>query len=214
MVWFVVGVISFSITLFAFIICLTLWVYHDAKIKSKHSPLIWALIVVAVPNFMGLITYLLVGRTNKHGFVPAKYKWFAIISAIFFMCGTGMLVFGTFHFSKMDIYGTYSARQIGSFENLSDNTRNGVWQISANRANGYSRITPILNTNELENFYVESNGTGNILIRFEQAGREETVNLSGGFNGRIDLSHFSPGKIIITIEFENSQNVNISNHWS
>ena len=39
------------------------WTFTDAK-KRSDKPEIWTLIVVLVPNFIGLIIYLLIGRTK------------------------------------------------------------------------------------------------------------------------------------------------------
>jgi len=45
----------------ALYVAMVIWVYRDAKVRT-NNPIIWTLIVLLVPNYIGLIIYLLVGR--------------------------------------------------------------------------------------------------------------------------------------------------------
>ena len=193
--------------------CLALWVYEDAKVKSQQSPLLWVLVALLVPNLIGLIIYLLVGRTNKHMSSPGRYKRLAIASALCFALGTGIFIGGIVNFANADMLGTYGARQIGSFAGYDDILRNGVWTISAERANGYSRRTPALRGVEMDVFHVISTGDGNISLRIEQERHIETIDISNSFDGHIDLHRFEPGRIGITVEFDQAEDVNITIRW-
>ena len=62
------ALVAFSL-IFAFLIpiamiAMIVWVYRDAKIHTDN-PWLWTLIVIVVPNFIGLIIYLLVGRNRR-----------------------------------------------------------------------------------------------------------------------------------------------------
>ena len=69
--WVLLALVVVSlIGIFAFI---GLWVYNDAK-KRGEKPLIWVLIALFVPNFFGLIIYLLIGRKGKLQGFKNKFK--------------------------------------------------------------------------------------------------------------------------------------------
>lgn len=213
---FVFGIIFFVVSIFAFMISLGLWVYADATVKSRQSPALWVLIVLFVPNLVGLVIYLLVGRTNKHSPAPGKFKWLAIASAVIFALGTAAFFFGTLNFVNAADTRVYGARQVGSFVRHEENLRGGVWEISAERANGYSRRTPVLTAAELENFRAENRGgAGNVFLRVEQRGRAETFDISGVFAEGIDLLElgFQAGRVFIYVDFERAEPVNITISW-
>jgi len=51
------------------------WTYTDAKARSD-KPEIWTLVVLLTPNFIGIVIYLLIGRTKKTNELTAKNKFF------------------------------------------------------------------------------------------------------------------------------------------
>ena len=53
MFWFIIGITAFSTTLIGFMTCLALWTYENAKVKSRHPPILWVLIVLLVPMAHG-----------------------------------------------------------------------------------------------------------------------------------------------------------------
>jgi hypothetical protein len=213
MIWFVAGILMFVVTLIGFLVSLALWTYKDAEVKSRESPLLWVLIVLIVPNLIGLIVYLLVGRTNKQVPAPGKYKKLTVTMAGCFTLGIAAIISGTLHFTTSDIYGAYGARQTGSFVGLEDGLRNGVWSISAERANGQIRRTPSLSLSEMETFRLTSTGSGDIRLRLEQGNLTETHDISGDFDDFINLQRFSPGRIIITVEFDQAWNIKTALRW-
>ena len=214
MVWFVLGITAFINTLIVFMACLGLWTYEDAKVRSQQPPGLWVLIVLLVPNLVGLIIYLLVGRTVKQLPSPGKYKRAVIISAVCFGLGAIMMLFGTISLVQADRFDRYGSRQIGSFVRLEDDLRNGVWTISADSANGYSRRNPVLNAVEMDAFHVTNiSSAGNAALLVEQGNNSKTVAIPGGFDGYIDLSGFEPGRVQITVELDHAQDVNITIRW-
>jgi len=214
MIWFIVGITAFVNALIVFMACLGMWTYEDAKVRSQQSPVLWVLIVLLVPNLVGLIIYLLVGRTVKQLPSPGKYKRAAIISAVCFGLGAIMMIFGTISLVHADRFDRYGSRQIGSFAGLEDDLRNGVWAISADSANGYSRRNPVLDAGEMDAFHVTNiSAAGSAALRVEQGNNTQTVDIPVGFDGYIDLSGFEPGRVQITAEFDHAQDVNIIIRW-
>jgi len=206
--------ILFFGAMIVFMLFLALWVYKDAKVKSTHPPLMWVLIVTLVPNLVGLIVYLLIGRANKTGTIPAIYKRLVIISAICFVLSSGAFVGGILHLQNTVGPVASGTRQMGSFVGFEDNLRNGVWEISATRANGYSSRNPILSAEEMSAFRVESiNDSGSIFLKIQQGDREEIFDISQNFNGYIDLSSFAIGRLTILMQFEHATNLNTTVSW-
>jgi len=81
--------------------CLGLWVYADATIKSDQEPLLWVLIVLLVPNLLGLLIYMLVGRTNKTATSPGKYLKLLIASALALIPAIVIFIVGVVGFAGM-----------------------------------------------------------------------------------------------------------------
>lgn len=214
MFWFATGIILLVTSSIAFVICLGLWTYEDAKVKSEHPPSLWVLVVLLVPNLVGLIIYLLIGRTNKQTPSPGKYSKIAIASAIGLALGLAVFISGILHFIRIDHPGQYGARQVGHFSAQENNLQNGVWTISAGRANGYSRRSPELNEAEQSNFQITSrNSSGSITLRIEQGQQLETIDIPNSFEGFIDLSAFEPGRMIIAAEFHEAEDVSLTIRW-
>ncbi|MCL2198780.1 MAG: hypothetical protein FWB80_07640 [Defluviitaleaceae bacterium] len=212
MLWLISGITLFVVTMLGFITFLGLWTYHDARVKSQHPPIVWALLVVLVPNMMGFIVYLLVGRPNKDVPAPGKFKRLAIASAVCFALGTVAFVGGLVHVTRMESFDAYGARQVGSFSHLEDTLRNGAWEITAAHANGHSRRTPVLTAEEMDNFRVRAEGTGQMTLIIEQDGRAVAVDITDDIR-RLTWGDFTPGRFIFTIEFEESENVDIAISW-
>ena len=213
-----ISITLFVVTLIAFLGFLALWVYEDAKIKSNQSPAMWVLAVILIPNMMGFIMYLLVGRTNKFAPASRKFKYAAIASAICFAIGTTLFVIGVTHYTNIQRFSEFGARQMGSFTRLEESLQNGVWQISAERANGYIRRNPALTAEELEAFSISFTGYGSVSLQLEQDGSLEIFSFSHHdvhqpFIINPDLRGFTPGRITAYLKFENAENINIVINW-
>ena len=82
------GVVIFALVLM--MVFLSLWVYKDAQVRSEQSPGVWVLIALLVPNFLGVVIYLLIGRP-KQVESPGTFKKAALAAAVFF--GVSMAAF-------------------------------------------------------------------------------------------------------------------------
>ena len=99
--FFVIGMtIPFALSAMGFMICLGLWTYADAKVKSKDSPAMWTLIVLLASFPVGFIIYLVMGRT-KEGKSPGKFKKLLIASAACFIISIPVYVFSLISFVMM-----------------------------------------------------------------------------------------------------------------
>ena len=210
MALFIIGIVTFVVAVIGTMVMLGLWVYEDAKVKSDQPPGLWVLIVLLVPNLIGLIIYLLVGRINKNVPSPGTYKKPLIAAAVCLLFAIGLFIAGIVHFTTVDRFGV---QHNGSFIGLQDTFNRREWTISAGSANGTSRRTFTLNRLDLDVFHVESSAAGEIILRFQQGVRVETVDISGMFDGPVDLSGFNSGRIEITVEFVYAENVNIIINW-
>ena len=210
MALFIIGIVTFVLTLLCTLLILGLWVYEDAKVKSDQPPGLWVLIVLLVPNLIGLIIYLLVGRTNKSVPSPGTYKKPLITAAVCLLFAIGLFIAGLVHFTTVDRFGV---QHNGSFVGLQDTYSNREWTISADRANGTTNRTFSLNRLELDAFQVISSAEGRVELRFEQGRRLEAVDISGIFDGPIDLSGFNSGRIEITVEFVHGENIHTVISW-
>ncbi|MCL2015946.1 MAG: PLDc N-terminal domain-containing protein [Defluviitaleaceae bacterium] len=65
-----------------FAVFLALWTYTDAKVKSEQPPFLWVLVVLLVPNFVGIVIYLLFGRQKTEQPAPGSFKTPLITSGI------------------------------------------------------------------------------------------------------------------------------------
>ena len=210
MALFIIGLVSFVLTFIITLLILGLWVYEDAKVKSNQQPGLWVLIVLIVPNLIGLIIYLLVGRTNKSSPSPGTYKKPLIAAAVCFLIAIGLFIGGLIHFTSAD---RFDAQHIGSFVGIHDNANSRGWTVSADIANGTSQRNFSLSASELAAFYAISSANGEVWLSFRQGERAKSVDISGIFSGPIDLSGFDAGRLEITMEFVNAENVNTAISW-
>ena len=162
---FITSAVVFGISTMVLMLFLGLWTYKDAQVKSEQSPVLWVLVVLLVPNFLGVVVYLLVGRTKKQYPAPGNFKKpliaFAVITVLSFVAFIGSTIhfaisegnmggqWSTAGYSRgvmIDVFG--NARR-GTFFGLSSSHRNREWNVSANRGNGTLQISPQLSGNEL-----------------------------------------------------------------
>ena len=204
---FVVGLTVFIIGAFGFAISLAMWVYEDAKVKSDQSPVLWVLLLL-MTNAVGVILYLLLGRTKKDVEAPGTYKKPVIFFAIFWAVSIVLFVFGTIGFARE--HGTMSS---GTFTMQRSTLRDSEWTYTARTANGWTRRSPSLTAEELAAFHVISNSGEGVRLRLEQDDRLEVIDLSRRFDGPVDLRGFEPGRVRIRLEFDRANDVYVRISW-
>ncbi|MCL2372096.1 MAG: PLD nuclease N-terminal domain-containing protein [Defluviitaleaceae bacterium] len=210
MATFVVSIIVFAASILAFYAFMGLWVYHDAKEKSDHPAWLWIIVVLFINNFVGLILYLIIGRNKKDVVASGRFKKLAIASAIGLALGTAFFTVETVRFSTS---ANAQHRQIGSFAAVEDTLRNGVWQVSAQRASGSISLSPQLTYEELQQFYVRGSiGSGRVTLQVGQGNNYFIVDITNTAQ-RVDLSGLQPGRVSLELLFENAENVSVNTSW-
>ena len=216
MALFFVSLAGIILSVFTMVAFLGLWTYKDAQVKSEQSPGLWVLLVLFVPNMLGLIIYLLVGRTKKDVPAPGDYKKAAIGSAV-------MLALSTVLFVGITIWAVNTGRLDGTVGRdgttsfmSSEQFRNGEWTFSARRVNGTRSRNPVLTAEEMQRFHVfgEIEG-GTMYVRLMQGAQFESIHITDGFNGFIDLEArgFEPGRINVAIDFVQAERVRTVVSW-
>ena len=228
MALFIISAIAFSIAILILMLFLGLWTYKDAQVKSDQSPALWVLVVLLVPNFLGLVVYLLVGRSKKQHSAPGSFKkplvTFAILTGLTFVVFIGSAInfamteggFGgniTSRYVRGTMIDAFGNARRGTFFNLNSNHRSQEWNLSVGRGNGTIQISPRLNENELAQVYVVGNtGEGEVFLQLEQNGRVEEFHVTE-FSGLLDVTGFTPGRIRMIASLESAEDVNLTVSW-
>ncbi|MCL2704033.1 MAG: hypothetical protein FWE91_10565 [Defluviitaleaceae bacterium] len=211
MLLFTLSLIGLILSIFALLGTVALWVYKDAKTRAENAG-IWAILsLVAFP--VGLIVYLLAGRTKKVNGTPAP-KIKLIILAIFFAVlvavSAGLLIYSV---TGGSLTGFGSVKS-GAFSMSMNWYSDGRWSFNARSANGRISRSPNLTAEELNSFFVtNSNNNGEVSLLISQGNVETTVDISGYFNGYIDMSDFKPGRIRLQLNFNRASDVSALIRW-
>jgi hypothetical protein len=215
---FVAGLVLFILSLFMLLTFLGLWTYKDAQVKSEHPPAAWALAAVFIPNAMGFIAYLLIGRAKKDVPAPGTFKKALISSVVVFVLSLVLFVAGTINFALggSDLGGNVSITR-GTWIGRSVSFRNNQWTENVSRGSGTSQRTVTLNAEQLQNFHIESTSEEGILdIVFEQGANSVIIDVSFDYFGTIDLlndHNFLPGRVRITLQYEQIRRARTILNW-
>ena len=228
MTLFIVSAIAFSIAILILMLFLGLWTYKDAQVKSDQSPVLWVLVVLLVPNFLGLVVYLLVGRSKKQHPAPGSFKkplvTFAILTVLTFVVFIGSAInfaltegglghWPTTGYTRGVMIDAFGNARRGTFFNLNSNHRDQEWNLSVGRGNGTVQISPRLNESELAQIYVVGNTMGGeVFLQLEQNGRVEEFHVTE-FSGLLDVTGFTPGRIRMTASLESAEEVSLTVSW-
>jgi len=107
-------------------------------------------------------------------------------------------------------YMSYSWSVTGESHTLGDNN----WTITASTVNGHASRNVNLTSDNLTALHVKNtNSNGKVSLALTQGNAEKTFDVSGTFDGNIDASSFTPGKITIRLNFENAKTVDVAVNW-
>jgi len=218
MTLFIVGLIVFIASVFTTAAFLGLWTYKDAQVKSDQPAGIWALAAMFISFPVGLIAYLLVGRTKKDVPAPGTYKTALIVSIVVFALALPLFVCGTVRFATGDYdFGGNTPMNRGVWAGRTVNTANSHLAETSRSRNATSRRTITLNAEQMQNFHVDSTSTeGRLYLEFEQGANFSSVDISYNFLGTIDLLQdhgFEPGRIRVVLRYEHTRNAEIILNW-
>ncbi|MCL1987233.1 MAG: hypothetical protein FWG64_04585 [Firmicutes bacterium] len=228
------GLIAAGATLIM-LVFLALWTYHDAKVKSEQSPILWAAVAVFISNFLGIIIYLLIGRTKKDVPAPGKFKIPLIASIVLFIISFVFMgivgIFSIFDIGigegnmavanrsggfMQDIFGNMNS---GSFRNLRTSRGNANWQITVGSGNGFIQISPQLTLSEIENLSVSGSANGGVILQLEQDNIGYTIILPTNVDDgtmvvdNLDTADFVAGRVRMRMYFEQAENVDLLVSW-
>jgi len=213
MTLFIVGLVLFIFTIFGFTISLLLWVYEDAKVKSEHPPALWV-ILVFFSSGIGIILYFIIGRTKKEVPPPGTHRGKVVALLILLIPAIALFVVGTVNFARnADNFFPNASMSSGSFTSRSESFRNSQWTFSARSANGWTRRSPNLSAEELLAFHVSSSSGDGVTLLLEQGEHSEAIDISGNFHGYVDLRRFEPGRIRVTLQFDQARDVHVTMRW-
>ena len=205
--FFVVGIMSFTIAL-------GLWTYKDAQVKSEQSPAIWVLVVLLVPNMLGLLIYLLVGRTKKDVPAPRNFLWLVIASLVLFIISIVVFVFGVTYAAMEDSGGFNTNSGVWSGQTTSFNHER--WRVSVRRGNGTQSRNVTLAEHELQNFRVDSvNEQGYLTLTVTQNDITFQRDISGSVFYEFDLTEFGfvPGRVRLQLRFDSVHHSRTEISW-
>jgi len=197
----------------AFFISLALWAYHDAQ-ERTDNPKIWTLIVLFAPSFLGLIIYLLVGR-DKYRFSSGRFQKAAVTAAVCVGLSLVMVVGSAFALVGAD--GEELALELpfvsGSLLSMENNLTTS-WSWSFKTSNQQKSRAVNLSASELAAFHVNSSSSsGTILLRVIQGDVVVDLDISGVYNGNVDLSELNPGRMTLILMAQQARNGNIMITW-
>jgi len=213
MTMFFVSLGVFILSLILVFIFLGLWTYHDAKVKSVHAPGLWVLVTLLVPNGLGVVIYLLVGRVKKDVPAPGNFKKAMIASVIFFVISIGFLITGSIQLAISESFG--GTMNTGTTFMSSEFSRAGSWTFSARRANATRSRFINISQSELDNFHVSASlESGEMILRLEQGSIVEYIDLFE-FDGFIDLRGmgFRNGRIRAIVSLDNAERPRFEITW-
>ena len=97
---------------------------------------------------------------------------------------------------------------------MTKNLSSGNWMISANTANGYVSQSIDFSAGDLAALSVKNTSSdGTVSLVLTQGDTIEVFDVSGTFNGSIDTSAFTPGKITIRMNLDSAKDVDVVVTW-
>ncbi|MCL1995943.1 MAG: PLD nuclease N-terminal domain-containing protein [Defluviitaleaceae bacterium] len=218
--FFIASIGFLFLSLLLLILFLGLWTYKDAKVKSENSPLLWALIVVLVPNFLGFIIYLLVGRTKKEETAPGSFKIPLAVTAGIWVVSIVTVLIATLSLAFSDnphnFFGTgfFMNYRSGMFLNLQDNSGDREWRVQLGSGNGFINTGRQLTESELASLSVVGiSEQGNMSLRLQQNGLTKTIDITETLEN-IDTELFEPGGISMRLYFQQVRGGDLVISWN
>jgi hypothetical protein len=207
--FFIVCLVIFVLAIVALFVFLGLWTYRDARLRSEHSAL-WTVCVLVVPDLLGLVMYLLVGRTRPRPMPFPRNPFFkpliAALVVFVLACGGGIgAIVG-----QLDLP-TLPGVSIGQVENnVGDH-----WQVSfATSGEQYTR-TVNLSASGLAGFTAQGScAEGSLYLYIIQGGQSTKVDLTSRTQAPVDLSaSYEPGNVQLIIANDGARDASFDLEW-
>jgi uncharacterized membrane protein YeiB len=231
-------IIMFVVFMILSLISLGLWTYRDASNRGLN-PGLWTVIVLLVPNLIGLIIYFLVGRknimikcSNCNNNIPQHSKYCMSCGASvanieenkkkstskfiigFIVCFIMFIIsFVGFTVNLLSDDG-FEFRPNLSILLFETNTAN-KWNVSYYTSSDEFSKTINITDNSPANLYVEAScEEGELYLNLKQGAIEEIVDISQIINTKkIDLSKFNNGNVELKLLDKECKKVKFKSHF-
>lgn len=91
---------------------------------------------------------------------------------------------------------------------------NDIWKTTASKINGYCRVDKTFDSDNLATFHVNgTNNGGKVFLIMSQGDIERTIEITGEYDKKIDMSEFTPGRVRLRLDFENAEDIHILISW-
>lgn len=91
----------------------------------------------------------------------------------------------------------------------------GSWTTRASRIDGHCRLDKTLDGSQLAALRVSgTHSSGRVLLTMTQGHVEQAVELTGGFDDRLDMSAFQPGRVRMRVDYHDAAGVIVAVSWS
>lgn len=102
----------------------------------------------------------------------------------------------------------------GFTSGYSSHVKNDTWITSARSINGHCRVDKTFDADNLSAFRANAtNSGGKVILKLIQGDVEKDIDMTGEFNGKIDMGEFAPGRVRMRLEFEHADAVSVVIHW-
>lgn len=93
--------------------------------------------------------------------------------------------------------------------------RRTTWRTTAHRIDGHCRVDKSLDAGQLAALRVTStNGSGQVSLLLSQGTTRRSVDLSGGFDGAVDVHGFEPDRRTrLRVDFRDARDVRLDVRW-
>ncbi|WP_026477960.1 hypothetical protein [Alkaliphilus transvaalensis] len=209
------------------LIFLGLWTYRDAKSRGLNAGL-WVVIVLLVPNLLGLLLYFLIGRkesprecpecgskmSDTQYVKPVGHKSNKGLLVGFVTCLLIMIILALLFFGSMLMsdFRTSSSRSVGI--GLVQNNIGSQWKVSFRSLSGglNSKLTIRDGSPEKLNIKTELE-SGSLTLTLRQGDKSITIPLDHSTEIQQDLKEFKNGTLQLKIEASNAKGGKVNIWW-
>lgn len=216
-----------------------IWTYKDASSRGLNATL-WTLVVILIPNLIGLLLYFLVGRNSVSGRCKncnatiSKSSSYCnkcgekvnIINPIkdnyskkYLICFVASIILSILCFVGLIVFaimGSTSDNSLGGFSLLKVETNIGDhWNISCYKTNEIEYKTIEIKSGSPKYLFVKGNcESGSLDLTIEQGDKIETIDLTNSSDyKKIDLSKFNEGKIELKLDATGATSSEFKSYW-
>lgn len=221
------------------IIFMGVWTYKDASSRGLNAPL-WTLVVILIPNLIGLLLYFILGRNSVSGRCPhckspidksAVYckKCGEKVDAVspikdkstkkYLICFVASIVLSILCFISFIVFAVMSDNPNNIPGGLSifkfESNMGNHWNISCYKTNEIEYKEIKINSDSPKYLFVKGScESGSLSLTIKQGDKIETIDLTNAPDyKKIDLSKFNEGNIELKLDATNAINSEFNSYW-